>query len=165
VSALAGVAGTSEPDPIFALINAARLAWAAHVAAPPAESAAQKEAYAIRDAHYGGDQRCDLEAIYPPLKVAQERVYALCDIACDAEDAALGAKPSTLAGLAAQFIFAAECLAEETQLFDDGPLFDNGTRILPLLVNAARMIDAPLVSRIGLSERLAKILSYEDQAA
>jgi hypothetical protein len=36
--------------------------------------------------------------------------------------------------------------------------------LLPLLVNAVRMIDGPLVSKIGLSERLAKIMSYEDQA-
>jgi hypothetical protein len=38
-------------------------------------------------------------------------------------------------------------------------------RILLLLVNAARVIDGPLVSKIELSERLVKILSYEDQEA
>jgi hypothetical protein len=36
---------------------------------------------------------------------------------------------------------------------------------LLLLVNAAQVIDGPLVAKIGLSERLAKIFSNEDQAA
>jgi hypothetical protein len=31
------------------------------------------------------------------------------------------------------------------------------------LVNAAQVIDGPLVSKIGLSERLSKILRYVDQ--
>jgi hypothetical protein len=46
----------------------------------------------------------------------------------------------------------------------DGPELDDGTVVLPLLVNAAWTIDGTLVSKIGLSERLAKILSYVDQA-
>jgi hypothetical protein len=32
----------------------------------------------------------------------------------------------------------------------------------PVVVNAARLLDGPLVSRIGLSDRLAKILSGEE---
>jgi hypothetical protein len=60
-------------------------------------------------------------------------------------------------------MFGAEFLAERTALGEDGPEFDDGTVLLPLLVNAARMIDGPLVSKIELSERLAKILSFVDQ--
>jgi hypothetical protein len=75
----------------------------------------------------------------------------------------LDATPRTLAGLAAQLVFAAEYLAPGIPLYDDGPLFDESTRLLLLLVNAARMIDASRVSKIGLSEGLAKILSYEEQ--
>jgi hypothetical protein len=149
VPALAGVADTGEPDPIFALIDAARLAKAAHIAALPSESAAQKQAYAIRDADYGGDRSCNLETICPALKAAREKVETLCDIECRAEDAVIDAKPRTLAGLIAQLIFAAEYLAEMTMLAEDGPIYSDEGRLLPLLVNAARMIDGPLSQRSG----------------
>ena len=129
VPALADAAGTSEPDPIFALIDAAKRANA-----NLSEAAEEKESECVH-------------------------------ILLDAEKAVLNAKPRTLTGLAAQLLFAAEYLAGETMLFDAGPLFDEGTCLLPLLVNAARMIDGPLVSKIGLSDRLAKILSFEEQAA
>jgi hypothetical protein len=71
---------------------------------------------------------------------------------------------TTWSGLVAQLIFAAEFLAEETSLGEDGPNFDEGTVLLPLLVNAARMIDSAVVPKIELSEQLAKIMSFVDQA-
>jgi hypothetical protein len=77
----------------------------------------------------------------------------LCRIQCHAEDAVLDAKPLTLSGLAAQLM----CAAERYSVNEKDEYF------LPLLVNAARMIDGPLVSKIGLSEQLAERLS-EDQA-
>jgi hypothetical protein len=55
-------------------------------------------------------------------------------------------------------------VAEQTWLLEDGPVFDDAGRLLPLLANAARMIDGPLVSKIGHSERLVEILSYVDAA-
>jgi hypothetical protein len=121
VPALAGVAGTIEPDPNFALIDAARLANAAHNA-----------------------QHADCAAVF------------------DTEDAVLDAMPRTHAGVAAQLMFAAEFMAEQVSIDENDPAWD---RILLLLVNAAQVIDGPLVSKIGFSERLAEILSYEDQAA
>jgi hypothetical protein len=87
----------------------------------------------------------------------------LYGIQCDAEDAVIDAKPRTWSGLVAQLIFAAEFLAEEASLGEDGPNFDEGTVLLPLLVNAARMIDSAVVSKIELSEQLAK-MSFVDQA-
>jgi hypothetical protein len=86
----------------------------------------------------------------------REKTKALCYIVGDAENAVLDAKPRTLAGLAAQLIFAAEIW-----VYDDLSGF-----LIPLLVNAARMIDGPLVSKIALSKQLAERLSDdEDQEA
>jgi hypothetical protein len=156
VPVLADAADAGEPDPIFALIDAARLALKAHEEAldncfDPAEA----QAVALAKVRFG-DKLCDLEALYPPLKAAQEKIDALGTIQCDAEDAVLDAKPRTLSGLAAQLIFAAEIW-----LYNDPADF-----LVPLLVNAARMIDGPLVSKIGLSEYLAEHLSDdEDQDA
>jgi hypothetical protein len=138
VPAFAAIADTSKPDPIFALIDAAK------------QANARLHDEGLR---YSGEldeqRRANLEL---SAKAARE-----------AEDAALAAKPRTLAGLAEQLIFAAEFLAEQTCLCEDGPWFDEATDILPLLVNAARMLDGELVSKIGLSEQLAERLS-EDQA-
>jgi hypothetical protein len=137
VPALADVAGTSEPDPVFALIDAAK----------------QANARLHEELRYSGEldeQRC------ANLELSAKAAW-------EAEDAALAAKPRTLAGLAEQLIFAAEFLAEQTCLCEDGPWFDEATVILPLLMNAARMVDGSFASKIALSERLAKIMSFVDQ--
>jgi hypothetical protein len=62
-------------------------------------------------------------------------------------------------------MFAAEFMAEQVPIDEDGPKLEVSDRILLLLVNAAQVIDRPLVAKIRLSVWLAKILSYEDQAA
>src|SRR5262245_17787249 len=130
VPAFASVAGTSELDPIFALIEAAKRANA-----NLSETAEEKESECVH-------------------------------ILLDAEKAVLNAKPRTLAGLVAQFLFAAEYLAELTWLNEDGgPFYSDEGLVLPLLVNAARMVDGALVAKIGLSDRLEKILSFKEQAA
>jgi hypothetical protein len=163
--ALADAADADELGPIFALIEAAKVAEAAHnEALHSLLYPAEKQAYAERAKHGDGPHKA-LEDIYPPLKAAREKLYALSTIQCDAEDAVIDAKSRTRAGLAAQLMFAAEFLAEQTNLGEEGPEFDDTTVLLPLLVNAARMIDSPLVSKIALSDRLAEILSYEDQEA
>jgi hypothetical protein len=154
VPALADVANTSEPDPIFALLDAARFAKAKYSKALEIEGAAERQAFAIREAEYGDDRRCNLKAIYPPLKVARKKCAALGYALSVAEEAALDAKARTLAGLAAQLIFAAE--SYESAL-------DLDYCLVPLLVNPAWAIEGPLVSKIGLSEQLAGRLS-EDQA-
>jgi len=123
VPALADAAATGDPDPLFALIDAVKLAEAA------------------RDA-----QDADYDAVF------------------DAEDAVMDARPRTRAGVAAQLMFAAEFLAELIEFDEDGPKLGVRDRILLLLVNAAQVIDGSLVSKIRLSERLAEILSYVDQA-
>jgi hypothetical protein len=123
--AVAGVAGTSEPDPIFALIDAAKLAEAAFYEA--------------------SDRVMAMHHADPARDAAYEKSSALCEILCDAEDAVFNAKPRTLAGLAAQLIFAAEYAA-------DGREADY---LFPVVMNVARLLDGPLVSKIGLSERLA----------
>ena len=105
----------------------------------------------IENLKHGGNRKSDQDANLH--LVSRERA------------AVIDAKPRTLAGLAAQLLAAAEYLAPGIPLYDDGPLFDDATRLLPLLVNAARMIDGPLVSKIGLSKRLAEILSFEEQEA
>jgi hypothetical protein len=154
VPALDDVADTSEPDPVFSLIDAARLALEALNEALEIENAIEEEAIAARRAKYGGAPwPRDLEDECPPLKAAQEKIDALGTIQCDAEDAVLDAKPRTLAGVAAQLI----CAAERYSVNEKDEYF------LPLLVNAARMIDSAVVSKIGLSEQLAGRLS-EDQA-
>lgn len=66
-----------------------------------------------------------------------------CETVLMAEMAAIAAKATTSAGLVTQLMFAAEWWAQH-----DG-------YIVSPLVNAARMLDGPLVSKIGLSERLA----------
>jgi hypothetical protein len=146
-----------EPDPIFALIDAVRLAKAAHEAALKIEYAIKEEANAAVQAKYGDGRRGQaLEDEYPPLKAVREKNDSLSTIQCDAENAVLDAKPRTLAGLAAQLIFAAEIW-----VYDDLSGF-----LIPLLVNAAQMIDGPLVSKIALSKQLAERLSDdEDQEA
>jgi hypothetical protein len=77
---LAGIADAGEPDPIFALIDAAKLATAAYAEAVQIEGAAEKQAFAIRKAEYGDDRRCNLGAIYPPLKAAREKTAMLYGI-------------------------------------------------------------------------------------
>jgi hypothetical protein len=148
VPALAGVGDASEPDPIFALIDAARLALKAHEEAlENCFDPAEVQALALAEAKFG-DKPCDLEALYPPLKAAREKVDPLGRIQYDAEDAVLGAKPRTLAGLAAQLVFAAHFWEYD----------DPGNFLVPFLVNAARTIDAQLVSKIGFSEHVAECL-------
>jgi hypothetical protein len=125
-------AATSEPDPIFALIDAAKLA-----------NAASKEAT---------DRFIAMHAAADPARdEAHRKCLALCHIASDANDAVFNAKPCTRAGLAAHSFlrrYAAE--NSDTDFF------------FQAVVNAARLLDGPLVSRIGLSDRLAKILSGEE---
>jgi hypothetical protein len=89
---------------------------------------AEAQAVALAKAKFG-DKPCDLEALYPPLKAAQEKIDVLSTVQCDAGNAVLDAKPRTLAGLAAQLIFAAEIWA-----YDDLSGF-----LVPLLVNAAQV--------------------------
>jgi hypothetical protein len=74
------------------------------------------------------------------------------EAALEAEMAVIAAKATTRAGLVTQLMFAAEGWARR------------GGYITSLLVNAARAIDGPLVSKIGLSEHLAKMLSETDAA-
>jgi hypothetical protein len=123
VPAVAGVANASEPDPIFALIDAARLAKVSLSAAPG-----------------------DLD------EIEEDK---LSELLRKAEGAVLKAKPRTLAGLAAQLIFAADFWAYD----------DPGNFLVPFLVNAARTIDAPLVSKIGFSKHVAECLSDDEEDA
>jgi len=74
VPALADVANTGEPDPVFALIDSARLARKAREAALEIENAIEEEAIAARKAKYGdGHRRQDLEDEYSPLKAVREK--------------------------------------------------------------------------------------------
>ncbi len=145
-----------EPDQVFALIDAARLAMAEHVEQIRIEDAIAVKLVAERDG---------IDPLDPELKAANEKTAELCGISCDADDAVLNARPRTRAGVVAQLMFAAEYMARSVILSGDGPWLYDEDQILPILVNAARLIDGPLVSKIELSERLAKILSYEDQEA
>lgn len=82
-----------------------------------------------------------------------------------AEKAVFDARPRTRAGIAAQLIYAAEYIAEYVRLpRDEAPELNDQDVILPLLVNAARSIDPAGVPKIALGDRLAKMLSYADQA-
>jgi hypothetical protein len=154
VPALVDVADTSEPDPIFVLIDVARLAKEAHEAALEIESDIEEEAIAARKAKYGdGPYPRALEDEYPPLKAVQEKNDPLCGIQCRAEDAVLDAKPCALAGLAGQLIIAAGVWLHNEPDHD---------RLLSLLVNAARLVGGP---EIKLPEELAEFISDdEDQA-
>jgi hypothetical protein len=131
VPALADVADAGEPDPIFALIEAANLAKAKYSKALEIEGAAERQAFAIREAEYGDDRRCNLKAIYPPLKAAEKKCAAFGYALGVAEEAALDAKARTRAGLAAQLMFAAENYESALNL---------DYCLVPLLVNAARTI-------------------------
>jgi hypothetical protein len=91
----------------------------------------------------------------PEAAARREKTAALCGISCDADDAVFNAMPCTRAGLAAQLIFAAEYAAEHP----------GSDCLFQAAVKAAHLLDGPLVAKIGLSERLAEILSYEDHAA
>jgi hypothetical protein len=83
------------------------------------------------------------------LAEVEEKESQCCRAIHDAEDAVLGAKPCTHAGVAAQLIFAAEIYSVN----------ESDEYLVPFLVNSARTIDGPLVSKIGLSEYLAERLS------
>jgi hypothetical protein len=151
VPAVAGVADTSEPDAIFALIDAAKLAQARFLKV--LEELNNKLEELSHSGELDAQRRTNLEL---SLAEVREKERQCCGASSDADNAVLDAKPRTLVGLASPLIFAAECY-----LFNEKDEY-----FLPLLVNAARMIDGPLVSKIGLSEQLAEILSDdEDQEA
>jgi hypothetical protein len=152
VPAFAGdAADAGEPDPIFALIDAAKMALKALNEALEIENDIEEETIAAVRAKYGdGPWPRDLEDEYPPLKAMMEKTSLLSDIQCRAEDAVLDGKPRALAGLAAQLIVAA------------GVWLDNEPdhhRLMVLLVNAARMVGGP---EIEIPEELAEFLSDDE---
>jgi hypothetical protein len=152
VPAVADVADTSESDPIFALIDAVRLALKAHEEALEIQADIEEEAIAAAKAKYGGAPRpLDLEEDeYPPLKEIREKNDPLSGIQCDAENAVLDAKPRTLAGLAGQLIIAAGVWLHNEPDHD---------RLLSLLVNAARLVGG---SEIEIPEELAEFISDDE---
>lgn len=120
----------------------------------------------LEELEYSGELEEQLRAnLELSLAAVREKEGECVEKILNADDAVLHAKPRTRGGAVAQLMFAAELLAEQIPLDEDGPEFSDDNRILPLLVNAAQMIDWPLFSKIGLSERLAKILSFADQEA
>jgi hypothetical protein len=143
VPALADVAATGEPDPIFSLIDAARLARA--------------RLYEVLDV-FNELEELELsnkldEQHRELLADVEEKESQCCGALYYAENAILGTKLCTHAGVATQLIFAADRYsANEVDEY-----------LIPLLVNAARVIDNAVVSKIGLSDQLARRLS-EDQA-
>jgi hypothetical protein len=100
VPALADVANTSEPDPIFALIDAAKRA----------------ETVLLEASGQLGEMEEQCRA-NPNLSLAEadENAAKCCHVLCDAEDAVLDVKPRTLSGLAAQLMFAAERVTRVTK--------------------------------------------------
>jgi hypothetical protein len=127
---LAGASDAGEPEPIFALIDAARQARA--------------RLYEVLD---DLNELEELEYSNKPdelsLAEVEEKESQCCRAIHDAEDAVLGAKPCTHAGVAAQLMFAAEIYSVN----------ESDEYLVPLLVNAAWTIEGPHVSKIGLSER------------
>jgi hypothetical protein len=64
-----------------------------------------------------------------------------------------------------RLLFGAGILPEETSVSEDGIADRQSGAFLVLLVNAARMLDGQLVSKLGLSDRLAEILFFMERTA
>lgn len=76
----------------------------------------------------------------------------LIDVAWDAEVAILRAHPKTPAGAVDLLMFAAQCVAKDSD-------YHNSERTARAMVNAARAIAGPDPSKIKLSDELAALVS------